>query len=318
MKTITNHHNLPQAVVDAVAGRERPSTRVHYSDTTSTKLPVASVTGLLKPPQATALEQSNDTEMDAADGFFALFGSAIHAVLELAAAHDPDNRIETKMQRPLPDGSGVLLGTSDLIRVDGNTLHELHDYKISSVWEWIYGARDEREEQLNMLLWLAGEEFNVAPDAKLGIVYFFRDWSAREAGEREDYPQAPVQLKYFDVWSREQVEEFIMNRWIEHQAPSPRPCTDNERWMKPGKWRVEKDGNKRALRVVDTEEEAWSWMKWKGLIGEEQYEAREFPPKLYMVKTDDRFIRCEKNPMGRTYCPVAAFCHQANPLSKKG
>ena len=68
-------------------------------------------------------------------------------------------------------------------------------------------------------------------------------------------------------------------------------CTDEERWQRPSKFAVGKKKTKRALRVLDSHEEAEDWMVTTGK-GE------------YIEERPGQAIRCEN------YCDVAPFCNQ--------
>ena len=70
-----------------------------------------------------------------------------------------------------------------------------------------------------------------------------------------------------------------------------KPCTDEERWLRPSKWAIKKKGRKRALKLHDTEREAQDHIDSLGAGHEIEYRKGEA-------------VRCMK------YCPVAAFCPQ--------
>ena len=77
-------------------------------------------------------------------------------------------------------------------------------------------------------------------------------------------------------------------------------CSDEETWKKNDTWAVKKKGQKRALRVLDSEEEANQYMGWHNETD-----------KAYTKKTDlelefrvGEYTRCGN------YCSVADFCNQ--------
>ena len=70
-------------------------------------------------------------------------------------------------------------------------------------------------------------------------------------------------------------------------------CSPSERWAKPGKFAVNREGRKSAVRLLDSQEEAEEFMA--GLRGEGY---------SISYRNEDN-IRCENN-----YCQVAEFCDQ--------
>jgi hypothetical protein len=141
---------------------------------------------------------------------------------------------------------------------------------------------------------------------KLQIVAIIRDWSSREARQKESYPQAPIVVIDIPLWSFEDREQYIRNRIHVHteaffedetggEIP---PCTPEEMWEKPEKFAVKKDGGVRAKSVHDTREEAEAALPAKG------YHIEHRPGER---------TRCE------SFCQVSGFCkqHQAYLSTKE-
>jgi hypothetical protein len=92
---ITNKHNLPQTIVNAL---QRPTYSKGKAD--------ISVTELIAPPQLVALKHKHkdDLESDAADMVWSLFGSAVHSILEQGADDDHTSLRSVYTQ---PSGRGL-------------------------------------------------------------------------------------------------------------------------------------------------------------------------------------------------------------------
>jgi len=77
-------------------------------------------------------------------------------------------------------------------------------------------------------------------------------------------------------------------------------CSDKDMWKKNDTWAVKKKGQKRALRVLDSEEEAIKYMEWHN----ETDQAYTKKTNLEMEFRSGEFTRCGN------YCSVADFCNQ--------
>jgi hypothetical protein len=236
---ITNHHNLPAPLVNAI--RNDPYTR-GKSD--------ISVTQLIQPPQPRKLLRGRDVEEDAADCIWRLLGQAVHTVLERAS---PGGAVVEKRL------FSEVLGWTVSGQFDVYEGGILTDYKITSVY-----ARDGKIEwvnQLNLLRALA--ERNAMSVHALQVVAIFRDWRPKEALS-EDYPKAQVAVIPVPLWPIEKAEAYLEERVRVHQLDNPPPCTDEERWLSPEKWALMKKGQKRAVKLFNqkpefilTEDQYW-------------------------------------------------------------
>ena len=109
------------------------------------------------------------------------------------------------------------------------------------------------------------------------------------------------------MWSDEEQERFINERVSIHQDAEVEYlinnelplCTDAERWRRKDTYRVEKEGRKSAVRVLDTKEEADKYM-----------EGHKDSKLLKVVEAKGECVRCAN------YCDVAEFCNQYNEESK--
>jgi len=276
---ITNKHGLPDPIVRAVQGFEDEYQKGHreFSD--------ISVTSLINPPQLESLKGQHNGHLveDASDRIWALMGSAVHRVLEHSA--EEGAVIEARLFTEVCDWT--LSGQLDYYK-DGM----LNDYKFASVWESIYGLKPERAAQLNVLAYLC--QVNKMPVERIQIVAIHRDWSPSKAKFEANYPPQ-VKVIDVDLWSETDQLLYIAERIALHKLAREGgqvPCTPEDRWHQPDTWAVTKKGRKRALRVLESEEEAREW----AIAGNHALDLIEFRPG------EDR--RCSD------YCPVSSVCPQ--------
>jgi hypothetical protein len=269
---ITNDLNLPAPLIAAVS---------------KTRQPVAcqiSVTELISPPQIRALTIKHWDEIteDASDRLWAAVGSLMHQMLE-SHADIPRHQAERTLSTVV-EGVNVT-GTFDLYYEDG----VLTDYKFVSVWTTMNGVKEEWQQQLNLyahLLRLTGARVET-----LQIVAIYRDWSKSKAFD-SNYPSTQAQTFVVPLWSHDTAEDFLLERVRLHkkaEAGEALPCTPEERWERPTRFAVMKQGQKRAVRVFDTREEAENNVTKAG---------------LYVEERPGTSVRCE------SYCRVASFCPQ--------
>jgi hypothetical protein len=269
---ITNDLNLPAPLIAAVS---------------KTRQPIAgqiSVTELISPPQIRALTIKHWDEIteDASERLWAAVDSLMHQMLENHAdisRHRAEQTLSTEVE-------GVnVTGTFDLYYEDG----VLTDYKFVSVWTTMNGVKEEWEQQLNLyahLLRLTGARVET-----LQVVAIYRDWTKSKAFD-SNYPSTQVQTFAVPLWSIEATENFLLERvrlHVKAEIGEVLPCTPEERWERPTRFAVMKQGQKRAVRVFDTREEA---------------ESNITKASLYVEERTGSSVRCE------SYCRVASFCPQ--------
>lgn len=268
---ITNQLNLPAPLVRAIQADPYNKGDCDYS-----------VTTLIKPPRIVELERRHDNELeeDAADRIFALMGQIGHLVLERGGAG------ELTEKRFYATRLGKKIGG----QLDLWANNTILDYKLTSIWAAKDGLKPEWECQLNLLALLARENGIEVTAAQ--IVALYRDWSIGSARREQDYPQRQCQVFPVPLWPAEKQESYLADRISRHlRAVIELPlCTPLERWARPEKWAVMKEGNKRALKLYDTEAEALNMHQ----IG--------YKPKLYVEHRPGVQTRC------LDYCPVSAHC----------
>lgn len=265
---LTNKMGLPGTIIRAL-------TNDKYS---KGKRADFSVTGLIAPAFQAKLKRENEWNEDAADRIFALLGQATHSILERASEGLEGVISERRFYKRI--AGKVLSGQIDLLEKG-----VLSDFKVTSTYK--REASPDWTAQLNMLRYLAerkGREIH-----KLQIICIYRDWSATQAERSADYPQAQVGIIPAPMWTRKETQDYIKARLAEHTSPTPTPCTDEERWARPGVFAVMKEGRKSAIKLHDSEAEAVAQALELGTG--HSVDAR---PKIY--------TRCEK------YCPVAHVC----------
>ncbi len=195
---LTNKYGLPTAIANAVKGFQDDYTNSH------TKKSDISVTGLLAPPQQKALTSQHETELteDVSDRIWALMGQSIHSLLEKA---ETKASVEDRLYGTY-DG-WIVSGQYDRMTCSEKTLQ---DYKFCSVWEVIYGLKEDRIAQLNILAQLAID--NGHDVTHLEVVAIFRDWQKKKAKNDRSYPQSQVKRIKVPLWDEQKRLEYISER----------------------------------------------------------------------------------------------------------
>jgi hypothetical protein len=220
-----------------------------------------------------------------------MFGTAVHKLLEDKYAHP---QLSEKRISHAVNGY-TITGKPDCFTHDG----VLRDYKVTSVWTFIFGQKNgkkEWEEQLNVYAWLLRK--NNYHVEEILITAILRDWNKRESLNNADYPQIAVQDVKIPLWTEEKQEEFILAKLAnlvdnrDREDDEVQECTAEERWASPDKWAVMKNGGKRATRVFDNEEEA--------------VELAAVTKEGYVQHRIGEDKRCS------SYCNVNRWCHYYN------
>jgi hypothetical protein len=294
MNSITNKFGLPAPLVEAVRNDG-------YSNSGT-----LSVTTLLKPPQAVAIERAHADELteDASDRIWALLGQATHTILERAATGLGDDYIIEERFYATLEGVKVS-GQCDIIHKPTKTVQ---DYKVTSAYaakSAIAEGKSEWTLQLSMLAALARHSGHEVEHGQ--IVAILKDWSRRTAEEEArkaasfgaacTYPQANVILLDIPLMGNDETIEWMRERvrqFKEAENGNPPPCTDEERWKQPGKTALMKQGRKTAVKLFNSVEE----------VG-------PVPPGHYIENRPTKFNRCE------AYCGAAQWCPQHQAFLKE-
>ena len=286
---LTNKYNLPQTFVNVLNRPTYTKGKAHLS-----------ATEIINSPRIVQLKKIHwdNLEEDVADKVWAIFGTAIHAVLELGK--DEHHIIEQRLHANV-DGWDIS-GAIDLQRVEDDGII-VADYKTTGAWA-VMNEKSDWEQQLNIYAWLV-EKVKKIPVKKVEIIAIIRDWNRRDAQTREGYPEAPIKVIDVPLWSFAKRESFIKERIHLHsnalfatETSEDLPeCSPSEMWEKPAFWAVRKIGNKRATAVFDTEDKALAKIEEMG----KGYEI-EFRP--------GERTRCAN------FCQVRDFCGQWKEYNK--
>ena len=286
---LTNRHNLPQPIVSAVA-----------NDPYDRGPADISVTSLIGPARKRQLEMRHADEIteDVADRLFALAGQIVHGILERADVTAwTENRLFIKRH------GWTISGQFDRLTFFGG---ELDDWKFTSVYATNNGAKEEWPPQLNILALMLREHGHRVTRLKNHCI--LRDWQKGKARHTADYPS--VAYRGFDIpmWSADQTEAYIRDRLMAHgKAQTELPdCTAEERWERPGCFKLIRPGNMKATSRHATRAEA------EAARAEDMAADRKKPlPPLEIEEEAAYSVRCLDG-----WCPAAPFCSQAKELER--
>jgi hypothetical protein len=298
---LTNRLGLPTSIVKAVS-------RDPYSRGDSH----ISITGLISPARKRVLEQVHGATLteDVSDRIWALFGQIGHGILERS---DPDGWTEERLF--IERHGWRISGQFDRVLVEAETIQE---YKITSTYSIKDGAKAEWIAQVNLQALMLREHGHKITRGQVVVV--LRDYQKSKAQHDPHYPQAPVIVIDVPLWPTEQTETYILERLRAHaNAQHVLPlCSSEERWERPAKFAVMKDGNKRATSLHDTYEEALT----AAAAEQEAERAKKLakrkretdkPVAVATYEIDQRpaeQVRCSQ------YCPARPVCRQADDLMR--
>ena len=249
-----------------------------------------SATGLIDSPLIRSLmkEHKKDIEKDALDMLPSAMGTAIHSIFEEANVNNADVVCEKRLYFEV-DGYTI----SAQYDVYEGRLAKITDIKTTSVWSIIFDKGSQWEAQLNIQAY-AAKQNNMEVDA-VEVAAILKDWQRSKRWD-DGYPRNPIVMVPLRLWSEQETLEFIRSRLAAHFDNEP-TCSDEERWKKPDKFAVMKEGRKTAVRVLNSEEEAQAYMEQNGIDNDAHH----------IHKREGGFMRCAD------YCTVSKFC----PLNPK-
>jgi len=290
MATVTNKHGAPESLV---AFAKQP----HYDSEGSTY----TVTQLIDSPRVRILraKHADEIEDDVSENIFRLVGTSIHKSLEWAARY-PTGRFVVEERIAIKHGDKKISGAID-IQINEEDIKGIviGDYKFTSVSSIRF--LEKYEKQLNLLALI----HDVAkprewPVKRLEVYAILRDWSFRSAQRDRSYPQTPLVTIQIDLWDKLTVEEYYHQRVAKHEMAdlcfdrygTPPSCDKEDMWEKDPKYAVKRPDRKRAIRVLDSAEEAEEYMEENG------------SPSWFVEKREGERTRCEN------FCDVSQFCDQ--------
>ena len=298
---ITNKLGLPRAFVE-MAQRDYTQDEKRYS-----------VTALLKGTREAILEKrhGNEIEQDVSDMIWLLFGQAVHSILEQQEEEGHELK-ETKLTMPITVEGKSDIGEYAPVEYTLSGIFDLYnakekkitDYKTCSVWKVIYNDYTDWQKQLLIYAYMmryTGFDVNCGE-----IVAIMKDHSKSKAKYDSNYPQYPVKVIRFDFTEQdfEDIESFLLDKFneihsCENLSDEELPlCSQEERYNSGDKFAVMKKRKKRALRVLDTKDDAEIWMNDNG--GD------------YIETRPGEDKKCAE------YCNVAPFCSHYKGITKEG
>lgn len=291
MAEITNRLGLPHPILKAAK-----------NDSYSRGGADISITELIGSPRIRVLRNKHRNKIveDVSDRFWAIIGHSLHHVMEVNAAehHISEERLFWAVE------GWNISGGIDLqmfVQTADGPAMALADYKMTSAWA-VMQEKVDWERQLNCYAYLVTKNKNI-PIERIFIVAIIRDWSRRQAKTNPQYPQSPMVILEQKLWTTEEQEQYLIDRIRLHQrahfaedwGEELMHCTPEERWTKPTKYAVIKEGGKRAIKVLDNYLEAVDLASEKSAVVETR-------------KGEE--TRCED------YCAVAEWCEQFQKLKQ--
>ena len=284
---VTNKLGLPAAFVNAVSVR-RHNAPGCYSATT-----------LNKGAKEIVLTDRHfdELEADAADSVWAVWGTAVHALLE---SQKDDNFHEEKFKVPVLNS--YVTGQVDSYDMERGIIY---DWKTASVWKVQLGDFADWRLQGLAYAWLLTKR-GLAVN-KCRFVALLKDHSKTKAKNDREYPQSPVFVYEFDVKPDDlaATERRITNKVAEIEAAYKladdeiAECSAAERWADGEKWAVMKNGRKSAVKLFDSEADADAFA---GEMGNSHYV--EHRPAVSRKCAD--------------YCPCKDFCNFYKAIKEAG
>lgn len=241
---VTNKLNLPAAFVNAV------------STTRHNAAGCFSATTLNKGAKEIILSDRHfdEIEVDAADSVWAVWGTAVHALLE----SQPDNNFHEECFK-VPVSNSYVTGQVDSYDMENGVIN---DWKTASVWKVQFKDFTDWRRQGLTYAWLlqqSGLEVK-----KCRFVALLKDHSKTKAKTDSSYPQSPVFIYEFDVTAADMEETAarILSKVQEIESAyeldddAIEPCSAEERWADGEKWAVMKNGRKSAVKLFDNQLDA--------------------------------------------------------------
>ena len=241
---VTNKLNMPAAFVNAV------------STTRHNAAGCFSATTLNKGAKEIILTDRHFDEItvDAADSVWAVWGTAVHALLE----SQPDNNFHEEYFK-VPVSNSFVTGQVDSYDMENGVIN---DWKTASVWKVQFNDFSDWRAQGLTYAWLLQQ--SGLDVKKCRFVALLKDHSKTKAKNDSSYPQSPVFIYEFDVTPEDMAETAarILTKVQEIESAykldddAIEPCSAEERWADGEKWAVMKNGRKTAIKLFDNSADA--------------------------------------------------------------
>lgn len=251
---------------------------------------VYSVTELLAPTKVILLYRKHykDIECDIADKIPALFGTAVHKILELNTG---DEYATEQSLSYCFDFRGKLIKVKG--RVDLMTDETIEDYKTTTTSQ-VTKADFEDYKKQGLMYALIRYMKDGIKIKKLKFYLLMKDWSKLKSIKSTDYPKSPIFIWEYNIEDSDYmwINGWLYNKFEELETPGCPECTEKEKWYTGTKYAVYKNvGDKRATYVADSEEDAINYIHNKLGAGEIEVRKGENLKCLY-------------------YCDVAKYCKE--------
>jgi hypothetical protein len=230
-----------------------------------------------------------ELEDDVSDRIWAIWGSAVHALLE----HEGETEFT---ELSMSHGFHGIKVTGKIDNYDMKA-GVISDYKTASIWKVKFGDFDDWYKQGMIYAWLLDKNnFKVQ---KCRFIAILKDHSKSKARFDFDYPQEPVYVYEFDVTQERlwEIEAFIEERvkaYLETASMGDDEipeCSPDERWEEAPKYAVMKQGRKSAVKLFDAREPA------EAMVDELGHD------KHYLEERHGESKKCQG------YCICCEFCH---------
>lgn len=249
---VTNKMGLPAAFMSAVSVR-RHNEPGCFSATT-----------LNKGAKEIVLTDRHfdELEADAADSVWAVWGTAVHALLE---SQKDDNFHEESFKVPVLNS--FVTGQVDSYDMANGIIN---DWKTASVWKvQLKDFADWKAQGMTYAWLLSKSGLDVK---KCRFVALLKDHSKTKARNDRDYPQSPVFVYEFDVTPDDlaATERRVTAKVAEIEAAYKMAddeipeCSASERWADGEKWAVMKSGRKTAVKLFVSEADASAFAEEMG------------------------------------------------------
>lgn len=280
---MTNKLNLPEPFV-IYANKDSHEPKEHRY----------SVTELLLPTREILLNRRyyNDVEQDVSEVIPALFGTAVHTILE---SNTPLlSHLNSEMKIEMQFGEDTVAGRIDLF--DSKEL-EIIDYKTCSTSKVMKKDFEDFRFQGLAYAYAIFKKYGLVTK-RLKFPCLMKDWSKMKASVSTEYPQSPVYIWKYELQDSDYdyIEGLIKDKLREindaiETGVLPE-CSDEEKWYTGTKYAVYKNvGDKKATYVADTEEDAHNYIRNK--LGAAEIEVRK-----------GEYLKC------KLYCSCYKFCEK--------
>jgi hypothetical protein len=275
---ITNKLDLPAGLMKAV------STERHNAEKS------LSATTLIQGVKQIILTDRHwdSLEDDVSDRIWAIFGQAVHSLLESEGEND-----FTEQEMAYQVGDITVTG-----RIDNYDMWNgvIGDYKTASVVKVKFGDFNDWYLQGMIYAWLLAK--NKFPVNRCRFIALLKDHSKTDASRDWQYPKRPVFLYEFSVMPErlDNIGAFILQKIREYTVyrnladDAIPPCNPNERWDRPAKYAVKKEGRKNAIRLLDDEDAAANM-------------AADLGRGHFVEYRPGELVRCQ------SYCICCEFCN---------